>query len=193
MDKSSRRFLNTREIRLLTLGFIFLAVVFAWPYPSITEKTYYRLKKGMSRSRVRFVIGAPPGDYTNGPTIDDPNAVGKGLVGWGATFGDDVWVGDSGMICVFYDQNDEAELRSFTPRIRVRQSLLENLQWRFERRFAPRIASIRDTEFGNEEYYDRLTGQRVGRQSARWSIHFWCSPLLEQRRSLPYGAGRGHR
>jgi hypothetical protein len=70
---------------------------------------------------------------------DVPGAVGKGLLGWGPSAGDGVWEGDAGTIFVFYDGEGHAYARAFTPRARVPQGPIENLRWRFERGWGPRI------------------------------------------------------
>jgi hypothetical protein len=135
---------NKREICLLAVLLTLGAILLCWPYPEVSSRGYYRLRKGMSRAEVIWAIGGLPGNYTTAPTFDTPGAIGKGLGGLSPIAGDDVWEGDEGMIYVHYDSAGRAEARGFISRSRVPQGMVENICWRIDRWWGNHMNAIRD-------------------------------------------------
>jgi hypothetical protein len=152
-----------RRRKLLWVSAVTLAVVgvagfAAWPN-RVTKENLSRIKSGMNRAEVEYLLG-PPGDYRTGPGESDLCASGTGvwdewadpvadngiewrveektvLAGWEYLFEGDhsraTWVSDAGLINVFYDASDRVAVRSFHCRRTVAMGPLEQFHWRFGR------------------------------------------------------------
>jgi hypothetical protein len=92
-----------------------LAACFTWyftwwlgkPRPDINRASFERIKKGMTLPEVEAIIGAPAGDYTTGPTSSYED-------GWYGP-GDKEWIGDDGVISIWFDTQDGIKDMSFEP------------------------------------------------------------------------------
>jgi hypothetical protein len=121
----------------LTLAFV---VFVAWPRTSrVTRENYDRIQLGMSRAEVKAILGAPPGDYANGPTDRnddlyltesiDPKIWRRRQI----VISGDIWYGDTAEIWVNFQLNDIAVEKHFWPRARQQQSALRDYGWRVRR------------------------------------------------------------
>src|SRR5262249_11442376 len=85
-------FLALALVLLLVGGM--LPVLFPRPSP-VTREAFIRIKAGMTRAEVESILGGKPGDYRTTPAY--------ALSGSGGGISWDIWSGDEGEVCVYFD------------------------------------------------------------------------------------------
>jgi hypothetical protein len=116
----------TKKRRFLWFGMVIglvLAACFVLrpgvPKHNINLASFEKIKKGMTLAEVEAILGVAAGDYATEPTTSHCN-------GWWGP-GDKEWVGDEGVISVWFDPQGKIMDKDFSP-----VSLRPGLNW-FER------------------------------------------------------------
>jgi hypothetical protein len=134
--------MRRRRLRRVAAGLVALLVVgtfLLWPRSDrITEESFARIQKGMTRRQVEAILG-PPGDYTTGP-VDGLQAYrcggSKPIVRLDEKTSLFFWIGDATLISVVLDEETGTTLGMDCHAVHKQpQSTLANLAWRAKRRW----------------------------------------------------------